>query len=312
MLRHRLLIGLCFGVLAGLLSTHLAGAGSVERIRIADPARVAHGLPAALSVELTSPDTYTRASTQGTSGQWTGPRYESTRTPGDGGTSTIDWTVAFAERPGDAEAAAIASQRHLDWERAERGGFSVPHVIGKRLLGVIPGHYILRTPSLTGGDARFEGVLAFPLDTNLFAVVHLEALAPPDNSYVVQSSIAGSTWNRGQLLLALAGVRLQGPLPPKIVAARTYERGRLIKGKVVDRFLNAVVGARISLERLVGGSWRVVARTTTSGAGLYQLRPSVRGRFRVSAAIPGFSARSREFLAGAKPTPKRRHHPKRR
>ena len=49
--------------------------------------------------------------------------------------------------------------------------------------------------------------------------------------------------------MALSGIRLQGNLPPKTVAARAFERGRLVRGKVVDRFLDAVLGAPVSLER---------------------------------------------------------------
>lgn len=290
--------GLCFGLVAVLLAAQLAGARTVERVRIADPARIAHGLPEALSIELTSPNDYNRAAVSGTSGRWLGPRYESTRNPGEGGTASIDWTVSFDERQGDAEAVAIAHLDHRDWQRDQRGGFSIDHVLGNRPLGTVLGHFILMTPSTTGGDARYEGVLAFPLDTNLHAVVHFDLAEPPDDSYVVKGSILGSTWNRGQALLALAGIRLQGNLPPKIVSARAVERGRKVRGKVVNRFLGPVAGAQVSLERRSGSSWRRVASGKTSLRGLYLLRAGGRGTYRVTVRMAGFTAQSRGLKAG--------------
>ena len=89
------------------------------------------------------------------------------------------------------------------------------------------------------------------------------------------------------MLLALNGVRLQGNLPPKIVAARAVERGRFVRGKVVDRFLDAVLGARVSLERRAGGSWTRVAGGKTDQRGFYTLRPKRRGTYRVTRAPGG-------------------------
>jgi hypothetical protein len=108
----------------------------------------------------------------------------------------------------------------------------------------------------------------------------------------------GSTWNRGQILLALAGISLQGNLPPKTVAARPHQKGRLVQGKVVDRFLDAVLGAQVSLERLSGGSWMRVAGTKTSQRGFYSVRARKRGTYRVTVKMAGFTAMSREIRAG--------------
>jgi Carboxypeptidase regulatory-like domain len=294
---RRALVGLLAGSAAVLLAAQLAGAQVVERVLIADPARAAHGLPPGLVVELTSPTDYNRASAGATDGRWIGPTYIS-RDRSVSGASAIDWTVTFDERQGDADAIANANLKRGFGFRDQRGGLSVPHVVGNRLLGAIPGYYYLMTPGEP--DARFEAVLAFPLGANLHAVVRLQLLEPPSDSFVVKEIVSGSTWNRGQALLALSGVRLQGNLPPKIVSAKAAERGRKVKGKVVDRFLDPVVGAQVALERSAGGGWARVARGRTGPTGLYTLRPGRRGTYRVTVNMGGFKAESRPLRAGGR------------
>lgn len=297
MRRRMFLVGLVTGLTALGAWTQGGSAQAVERVHITDPARQAHGLPAGLAVELSSPTSYNRLSVSGSSGRWTGPRYEEQGNPGNAGFASIDWSVSFDELRGEADAVALAHISHRNWERDQRGGLSVPHVVGKRAVGTLLGYYYLVTPSTTGGEARFEAALAFPLDTNLYAVAHLEALEPPNDTYTLGSGLS-STWNRGQVLVALAGVRLQGNLPPKIVGARTSDRGRLVNGKVVDRFLDAVIGAPVSLERLAGTSWQSVARGKTSQSGFYSLSSRRRGTYRVTARMGGFTAQSRAIQAG--------------
>jgi hypothetical protein len=107
-----------------------------------------------------------------------------------------------------------------------------------------------------------------------------------------------SSWNRGQVLVALAGAQLQGNLPPKIVAARSVERGRRVRGKVVDRFLDAVLGARVSLQKSSGGGWTTVSSGKTNQRGFYSLRAKRRGTYRVTARLAGFAATSRTIRAG--------------
>jgi len=296
MRRRSLLVALLTGLTALAVWGQVAGAQAVERIRIADAARQQHGLPAGLLIELTSPTAYNRQSVSGDSGRWAGPRYEELGNPGNAGFSSLDWAVSFDERQGDAEAIALANVRHGDWPRDQRGGLSVPHVVGTRDVGTILGYYVMLTPG--GNDARFEGVIAFPLDVNLHAVAHFEALDPSNDSFVVNGSSTASSWNRGQVLVALAGIRLQGNLPPKTVAARAYKRGRLVRGKVVDRFLDAVLGAQVSLERRSGGSWSKVAGTKTNQRGIYSVPARRRGTYRVTVRLAGFTATSREIRAG--------------
>lgn len=290
-----------FGVLAGLLAlavgTQIAGAQSVERIRISDPARKAHQLPPGLLVELASPTTYNRQSSSGNAGRWAGPRYQQVGHPENAGFASLDWSVSFDQRQGDAEAVAKANVQHTDWTRDQQGGLSVPHAVGTKAVGTILGFYVMMRPRTTG-DARFEGVLAFPLDTNLQAVIRFEALDPPDDSYIVNGSSVATSWNRGQVLVALGSAQLQGNLPPKIVAARSVEKGRKVRGKVVDRFLDAVLGGQVSLEKSSGGGWTRVSAGRTNARGFYSLRAKRRGTYRVTVRMAGFTATSRTIRAG--------------
>ena len=177
MRRRLLLVALVTGLTVLATWGQLAGAQTVERIQIADAARQQHGLPAELVVELSSPADYDRQSVSGDSGRWTGPRYEEPGNPANSGFASLDWRVRFDEREGDAEAVTFANFLHPSWELDQRGDFSVPHRIGTRVVGTLLGYFVIRTPA-GDDDARFEGVIAFPLDKNLHAVAHFEALDP--------------------------------------------------------------------------------------------------------------------------------------
>jgi Carboxypeptidase regulatory-like domain len=285
------------GLLALAVGTQIAGAQSVERIRISDAERQAHQLPPGLLVELQSPTSYNRQSTSDNTGRWVGPRYEQIGHPENAGFASLDWSVSFDQRQGDAEAVAKANVQHPDWTRDQQGAISVPHAVGTKAVGTILGFYVIMHPS-AAGDARFEGVLAFPLDTNLTAVTRFVALDPPDDSYIVNRSSIATSWNRGQVLVALGSVELQGNLPPKIVAARSIEKGRKVRGKVVDRFLDAVLGAQVSLQKSSGGGWTTVSGGKTNQRGFYSLRARRRGTYRVSVRLSGFTATSRVVKAG--------------
>jgi carboxypeptidase family protein len=297
MRRVSVVFGLLSGFLALVVGTQIAGAQSVERVRISDPARRAHQLPPGLLVELASPTSYNRVSTSGNAGRWQGPRFEQVGHPENAGFASLDWSVSFDQRQGDAEAVAKANVRHTDWARDQQGGLSVPHAVGTKALGTILGFYVMMRPPATG-DARFEGVLAFPLDTNLQAVIRFEANNPPDDSFIVNGSSVATSWNRGQVLVALGSAELQGNLPPKIVAARSVEKGRRVRGKVVDRFLDAVLGARVSLQKSSGGGWTTVSSGKTNQRGFYSLRAKRRGSYRVTVRLSGFAATSRTLRAG--------------
>src|SRR5687767_9865982 len=147
MRRRALLVGLSTGLAALVICSQIAGAQAFERIRISDPARQAHELPPGLLVELASPADYNRESVSGESGRWVGPRYEERGNPGNAGHASLNWSVTFDQREGDEQAVSAANVVHTDWARDQRGGLSVPHVVGNRDLGTILGYYHMMSPA---------------------------------------------------------------------------------------------------------------------------------------------------------------------
>src|SRR4029450_13445112 len=109
MRRFSVVFGLLSGLLALAVGTQIAGAQSVERIRIYDPARQAHQLPPGLLVELAPPTKSDRQSPSGTSGRWVGPRFEQVGHPEIAGFASLDWSVSFDQRQGHAEGVAKAN-----------------------------------------------------------------------------------------------------------------------------------------------------------------------------------------------------------
>src|SRR5262245_60003738 len=135
MRRLSVVSGLLAGLLALAVGTQIAGAQSVERIRISDPARQAHGHPPGLLVELASPASYNRQSSSGNAGRWVGPRFEQPGHPENAGFASLDWSVTFEQRQGEPEAVAKANVRHTDWTRDQQGGISIPHAVGTKAVG---------------------------------------------------------------------------------------------------------------------------------------------------------------------------------
>jgi hypothetical protein len=296
-MRRVLLLGLVAGLAAAAWAAQLAGAGVIERIRVSAPV-TGTTLPPGLVIELASPAEYTRATFSGMGGTWTGPRYQARHDPNLAGFAAIDWRLTYDTQPAqNTEQVVVRHVRNPNWRRDQRGGVSIPRVVGTRQIGTILAESYLMTPG--GQDARFEAVLAFPLDQNLHAVVQLDFREPASDAFVVKELINASTWNRGQAFLAMTGIRLRGNMAPKVVSVRSVRRGRELRGKVVDRLLHPVVGTPTALElRRAGGSWVRVARGKTDERGFYVLKTGRRGAYRVTADMAGFKAESRPILAG--------------
>jgi hypothetical protein len=296
-MRRVVLLGLIAGLAAAAWAAQLAGAEVVERIRVTAPVP-GNTLPPGLVIEITSPEEYARATFTGMGGRWTGPAFQARNDPTRGGTSTIDWRLLFDTAPATStEQVVVRHLRNANWRRDQRGGVSIPRIVGRRLIGTILAESYLLNPG--GQDARFEAVLAFELDQNLHAVVQFDLHEPATDAFVVKGSINASTWNRGQAFLAMTGIRLRGNLAPKVVSVRSFQRGRELRGRVVDRLLDPVVGTPVALERRrAGGSWVRVARGRTSQRGSYAFTTGRRGAYRVTAELAGFKAESRPVLAG--------------
>ena len=97
-----------------------------------------------------------------------------------------------------------------DWTEDQRAGISIEHVVGRRVVGTIPGFFVLQVERRS---APSELVVAFPVAPKLHVFVRFLLLSESD-AYVVKGSMLASSWNRGQALLAMSRTRLEGNLPP--------------------------------------------------------------------------------------------------
>jgi hypothetical protein len=278
--RWAALVSLAAGVVTALSVAQFAPGQAIERVRVE---RTPSPLPAGLYILLRSPDEYSRVA----SGRWVGPPYWLPEAPSARSTATISWQIGFDTRPFNTERIALANLSR-DWTEDQRAGVSVDHVVGRRVVGTIPGFFILQVERRS---APTELVLAFPIAPRLHTWIRFLLERPENDTFYVKGSILASSWNRGQALLAMSRVRLEGNLPPSLVTARARRNG--LGGFVVDFHRHAVVGVRAVLERRSGSRWRRMSsvRTTRIGGYSFRVKP---GRYRVRATLAGrFSATSR-------------------
>jgi hypothetical protein len=283
--RWAALVILAAGVVTALSVAQLAPGLAIERVRVDRPAAA---LPDGLFLIVESPDEYSRAALRPTSGSWVGPEYWRPEDPATRNTVTMDWEVGYDERPLATERIALANLTR-DWTEDQRAGVSIDHVVGRRVVGTIPGFFVLQAQRRS---APSELVVAFPVAPKLHAFVRFLLLRPESDDYYVKGSALASSWNRGQALLAMSRVRLEGNLPPSVVSIRARRKG-VVAGFAVDTFHHAVVGVPATLERRVGSGWRRMktAKTTALGGYNFKVKP---GSYRVRATLAGrFSATSR-------------------
>jgi hypothetical protein len=274
-----------FAAAAVLLVPPLAGASSVERVRVAGPG-VTSAFPRGVSLVLSSPPDYARASVAADEGRWTGPEYWASGNAGKRGTSSIRWSVDFQARPGTAKSVVLSSSTH-GWPLEKKDPIAIPHYIGKRVVGTILGFYsINRSPP--PNDAAYEADLAFPVAPRAFSVVRFDLLDPPTDlagefgNYLVRGLDLPSLWNRGQAFWALSGVSLLGNLPATRIELSVS--GRAISGYVSDAFHHPVIGLPVSFQHRTGNSWRPLTSIRTNGKGEISLRGLARGDYRAVAS----------------------------
>jgi hypothetical protein len=283
--RWAALVTLAAGVVTALSVAQLAPGQAIERVRVDRPAAA---LPDGLFLVVESPDEYSRAALRPTSGSWIGPDYWLPGNPAMRNKVSMDWEVGYDERPLATERIALANLTR-DWTEDQRAGVSIDHVVGSRVVGTIPGFFVLQA---VRRSAPSELVVAFPVAPKLHAFVRFLLLRPESDDYYVKGSILGSSWNRGQALLAMSRVRLEGNLPPSVVSIRVRRKG-VIAGFVVDFFRHGVVGVPATLERRVGSGWKRVKTVRTSALGGYSFKVKP-GSYRVRGTLGGrFSATSR-------------------
>lgn len=273
------------GVATALSVAHLAPGQAIDRVRVAPTPPVA-SVPPGLTIVIGSPDPYSRASVSGTRGSWVGPGYAPAGAPNPWGNATIDWEVGFDGRPMDTQRVALANLTR-DWTEDQRAGVSIPHVVNGRVVGDIPGFFILQVQRQS---APSELVVAFPLSRDLHAFVRFLLTRPESNDLYV-GPILASSWNRGQAFVSMARVRLEGNLPPSLVSIRARRGRGEISGFALDFLRHAVVRIPVILERRSGRGWRRVATTRTTRIGGYRFRVAP-GTYRARASMGRFSTTS--------------------
>lgn len=290
------------GVSAVVLLTCAAAAARPsqvdERVRVAEAGQpVTATLPPGVFLVLASPPDYARQSSGGTTGSWVGPEYRATGGSGPAGRARIEWMVRFeagAKKTDEAATAALGQ----GWKDDFKGGISIPHLVGRRTVGTLDGDFV-HTQGWREGEAVREAAMAFPLAPRLLVLVNFVAPEPAMEDAGAQgqyqvNSLPASLWNRGQMIRALSGVRVEGNLPPTRVTISAA--GSRLRGTVGDAFRHPLVGARVSVERLAGG-WRKAATTRTDARGEYAVRVGRRGRYRAVVTLGKTTAISPTALA---------------
>ncbi len=280
-----------FGVGAALLAAQLAPAQTApdaERIALSGPQ-----FPPEVALTARPPFEYVRSG----GSTWFGPEYRAA----DGrvlGRTTMEWAVTFDAQTGTSAGAAAAALTRR-WAEDQRGQIAVPHVVGARTVGTITGAFLV-TANPARNSAGFEAAMAFPViaKPQTFAVFRFLLLRPDRDDQLVQGSVRGSSWNRGQAFQAMGNVRLDGNLAPARVTIKRTRKRRAVSGVVRDSFGHPVVGAAVPLERWIGGSWRPVRAARTSSRGSYTLVAPRLGTYRAVAALSGVAVRSGPVTAG--------------
>ena len=273
---------------AALVLPALAGASSIERVRVAGPG-VTAAFPRGIALELVAPSAYVRASVGANQGRWTGPDYWASADTTKRGKTSIRWSVAFTAAGASARAVALGATTH-NWPVDKKDPLSVPHYVGKRAVGTILGYYVI-THAPAPADASYEAALAFPVAPKAFSIVRFQLTEPAGSSagtagsYLVNGTETVSYWNRGEAFWAISGVRLLGNLPPTRI---DLERaGRVLRGTVADTFRHPVLRVPVAVQRRLGASWRVATRVKTNERGEFVARTSGRGVYRAVALSRG-------------------------
>jgi hypothetical protein len=284
--RWAALLTVAAGVVAALSVAQLAPGQSIERVRVDRPSA---GLPANLNLLIGSPDEYSRQSARATSGTWIGPAYWLPANPAIRNNASMDWEVGYDERVMSTERVALVNLTKA-WTEDQRAGVSVDHLVGGRVVGTIPGFFVLQVERRSSPS---ELVVAFPLSEKLHTFVRFVLPRPETDDYFVKGSILASSWNRGQALLAMSRVRLEGNMPPSVVTIR-QRRKRVLVGFVVDFYRHAVVGIPVTLQRKAGSRWVRIRGARTTRLGGFSFKVGKPGSYRVTAVLDGrFRATSR-------------------
>jgi hypothetical protein len=247
-----------------------------------DPVTLAPGL----TTTITTLPQYVRTSFDGDSGSWRGPSCVPRGRLDLAGPLSLTWGIGVYRATSAVDAGEQA--RTFDWKVVETTTVRLPHVVGGRTIGTIPAALVLTDSEGTTG--YHESSVVFRLAGGRF--VAAEAWSRGNSlTCVVEGDGDVESWHRRVARDALAGLRVQGNLPPARVSAR--RSGRKLRGTVTDVNGHPLVTAPVALERRRGTRWRVVSRTRTTAAGAYVVRLRAGGLYRVASSSAGATARSR-------------------
>jgi hypothetical protein len=284
---------LCVCVAASFMLGASANAAVLDRVQVGVPGNpVTQGFARSLSLSLASPEGFDRGCCyDGMGGEWVGPAWHADDDPSFGGLSAIDWSVEFSK--GNDPALLARAAAWAAWPEAAGAETTVAHIVSGREVGTLPGFYVIDAEPSPG--ARHQGVVVVYLSRGLYGIALFDLESPwADSSdfphtFVVDGQIP-SVWARAQTEASLAGVKVEGNLPPRYVSAARIRAH--LRGSVRDAFNDPLSHARVRLERK-GSVWRRVARGWTGGRGRYSFTPPRPGLYRVSASFAGVTVRSR-------------------
>jgi hypothetical protein len=230
--------------LVAVIGAAVASAQDVDRVRVGGSNTTREFSPA-LFVSVTTLAEFHRTGFDGDSGSWEGPMCDFAPNPGLSGPISLTWGVGFDD---DVRSAEQAAREHLtfEWTTIESGPVAVPHLVGGREIGTIPGFYVLTDARSQTG--YHESGLGFPLGRGVYASVEFWS-----RGNALECTVRGvpvATWHRETARAAVRQVRLEGNLPPARVAARV--RGRTITGSVTDGFGHPDAGIAVRLEHRSG------------------------------------------------------------
>jgi hypothetical protein len=146
--------------------------------------------------------------------------------------------------------------------------------------------------------------MAFGVAPHVDAVVDFLLTSPATVSagaagtFLVNGSIPAPLWNRGQAFRAMAGVRIEGNLPPSRITAVAAKGGTVLRGAVKDAFNHPLLRTGVTLERLAGSSWRRVTSTRTDLGGNYSIRIGRAAEYRVVSTLGKTTVASATVSAG--------------
>ena len=257
---------LALALAAAVIGVPAANAADVERVQVGLPGRnTTRAFSPQTFIVVTSPDAYVRTSFDGDSSSWHGPRCVVSSNPGLSDDVSMPWFVVFSDRYATREQAAAGARTFDDLPLVSEGTIEIPHRIRGREVGAIVGYYLLGQSTHDRGWAEIG--VGIPLTRGVFAVARFWSTGPSFGCSV--GGTAARQWHLDAAQSAAARLVVDGNLPAARISA--HPQRRRVSGFVNDGFGHPVVGARVTLERKAGRTWRRGPSVSTNSSGFYSV-----------------------------------------